>query len=120
MREMKLMEERGWGLRRMRELLQVARLPPPTFDVDAGYFVVTFRAPDVDKTPWPAEGVDELTAKQRKIMDLARKKGKVTAQEAANRLKVSTRAARSIIKGLKETGLLVSRGRGPSTHYVPT
>src|SRR4030067_2862098 len=44
--DVKLMEERGGGFRRMHDMMVSYGLKPPIFDYDSGYFTVTFFRPE--------------------------------------------------------------------------
>ena len=67
---LKWMEERGWGLGRMRDHLVSHGLPPPQFNFESGYFVVTFagRGAAPREIQIPTELLAKLDERQRTIM----------------------------------------------------
>lgn len=117
---LKLMEERGWGLGRMRDILKSHGLPQPQFNLDCGYFVVSFTAQE--HTPRAVEVdpalVKRLDNRQKRIVDLVRKRGRISRAECITILKVSRNTATRDLNYLVKVGLLEVNGKGPSTHYV--
>lgn len=115
-----LMEERGWGLEKMRKNLVSRDLPLPRFNMDSGYFVVTFFGPEggPGKVQISTDLSARLSERHKKIVDLVRHKGKVSRADVVAALKVSPNTAKRDLGGLVELGLLEQRGQGASTHYV--
>ncbi|MCK4271292.1 DeoR family transcriptional regulator [bacterium] len=117
---MNLMEERGRGLKNMRDLLVKHGLRPPRFDYESGYFVVTFfgqeLAPGVIRIP--SELMAKLNNRQQELIDLVRNRGRITSAECAERFKVSIDTAKRDLKKLVELGILEKRGLGPATFYA--
>jgi ATP-dependent DNA helicase RecG len=118
--QMDLMEERGWGLPRMRDEMVKHGLPPPRFDVDSGYFVVTFYARK--REPGAVQVAPELLAqleeRQKKMLDLVRKERRLTRSECMAKLNISRNTATRDLNKLVELGLLEKKGKGPSTYYI--
>lgn len=110
--EFKLMEERGWGFQRMRDILQEHGLPAPTFDFDAGYFVVTFHRGS-QKTQAPKE----LTGRQKKFIDFIRTRGSVTSSECASKFRIVDRTAERELGKLVQIGIAEKQGGSRTTHY---
>lgn len=119
---MGLMEERGWGLKRMRDSLVNYGLPPPEFDIESGYFVVTFFGRK--REPGIIEIAPELLAKLDKVdknlLDLVLSKRRISSSECVKNFKLSERTARRHLRKLEELGLIEKRGGGTATHYVLT
>jgi len=118
--DMRFMEERGWGLKRMHDLLVEYGLRPPEFNYDSGYFVVTIfgreLAPEVVHiTP---ELLKKLNKRQEALLNLIRDRGSITSPECAKNFKISQSTARRDLKKLVELGIVVKRGSGHSTYYV--
>lgn len=117
---MKLMEERGWGFPRMRDLLVNYGLRPPGFSYHDSYFVVTFFARE--RAPGIVEIAPDLLAKldkrQKQVVDFVRSKGKITRAQCAANFAVSERTATRHLSKLIELGIIERKGRGPSTYYV--
>ncbi|UCG69291.1 MAG: DeoR family transcriptional regulator [Thermoplasmata archaeon] len=117
---MKLMEERGWGFSRMRDLLLSHGLQPPEFNYDSGYFVVTFFAHEripgaIQVAP---DVLAKLTKRQKKILDYVRKRGRITSAECAKKFKISPKTASRELKKLTQFGIVEKRGKGPTTYYI--
>lgn len=117
---MKLMEERGWGLPRMRDILVSHGHPPPQFHYEGGYFVVTIRGKEVGPTgiQIAPDLLGRLEDRQKKMIDFVREHGKITRTECVKRFKVSPKTATRDLSRLVELGVLEKREKGPATHYV--
>ena len=113
--ELKLMEERGWGLRKMHDLTTRVGLPAPRFDYDDGAFVVTFhRAKQESTSKW-----ENLSKTLKSILNFAkRKKGRITNAAVVKTLKLNERTARHHLQQLEKLGLLEKRGSTRSVFYV--
>jgi len=117
---LKLVEERGWGLARMRDALVSRGLPPPQFGIDSGYFVVTFPGEGVaaGQVRIAPELLARLDERQRKIVDLVQERARISPAECVSLLKISRRTASRDLTKLVECGVLEPRGKGPAKHYV--
>ena len=117
---MKLMEERGWGLRRMRDILVSHAHAPPQFHYEGGYFVVTIRGKEV--RPAGVQIAPDLFARlenrQKKMVDFVRKRGKITRTDCVKQFKISPKTATRDLSRLVEVGVFEKREKGPATHYV--
>jgi ATP-dependent DNA helicase RecG len=117
---MKLMEERGWGLPRMRDILASHGYPPPQFHYEGGYFVVTFHPKEVATggIQIAPDLLAQLEDRQKKMIDFVREHGKITRTDCVKRFKVSAKTATRELSKLVEVGILEKREKGPATHYV--
>lgn len=117
---LKLMEERGWGLSRMRDQLVSRGFPPPQFSIEGGYFVVAFFGQEgtPGKIHVPSELLAKLDKRQSAIIELLHKHGRITRAECMKHFKVSDATATRDLGRLVDFGLLEARGKGPSTYYV--
>jgi len=116
--QMRLMEERGWGLPRMRDVLVSHGLPPPQFGIDSGYFVVTFQAQPIERGPVISpELLGKLDERQRKIVDFVQERGSITRAESISALNVSRNTAKRKLAQLVKLGVLEPRGKGRATRY---
>ncbi len=117
---MKLMEERGWGLPRMRDILATHGYPAPQFHYEGGYFLVTIRGKEVRPTgiQIAPDLLGQLEDRQKKMIDFVREHGKITRTECVKRFKVSPKTATRDLSKLVEVGVLEKREKGPATHYV--
>jgi len=117
---MNLMEERGWGLAKMRDQLVNHGLPPPEFNFDAGYFVVTLFAQErvEGAVRIASDLLAQLDKRQRGIIDFVQKHRRINRAESIRRFKISRASATRYLNSLVELGILEKRGQGPATHYV--
>jgi ATP-dependent DNA helicase RecG len=119
---MGLMEERGWGLKRMRDSLVNYGLPPPEFDIESGYFVVTFfgrkREPGIIEIA--PELLTKLDKQQRALLDFIRSRGRVTSAQCAEGFNIDKSTVRRQLRKLQQLGIIEKRGSGPATYYVIT
>jgi len=117
---MHLMEEKGSGLRKMRDLLEENGLPPPQFNIDSGYFVVKFSSSlySARGTRLSPKLLSRLSKIQNDIVEWVIQKGRITSAEYAERVKIHKSTARRQFNKLEELGILEKSGSGRSTHYV--
>jgi ATP-dependent DNA helicase RecG len=115
-----LMEERGWGLKKMKEQLVNHGLPPPEFNYDSGYFVVTLFAQErvEGAVRIASDLLARLDKRQRGIIDFIQKHGRIDRAESMRRFKISRASATRYLGGLVELGILEKQGEGRATHYV--
>jgi ATP-dependent DNA helicase RecG len=113
--DLNLMEERGWGLKKMRDLTIQIGLPAPRFDYDDGAFVVTFYRAKQESS----SKRENLSKTLKSILNFAkRKKGRITNVAVAKTLKLNERTARHHLQHLEKLGLLEKRGSTRSVFYV--
>lgn len=117
---MKLMEERASGIQRMRDLLVKRGLRPPLFDIDAGYFVVTFLGQEHARATVRVapDLLNKLEEPEREIVCLIMKKRRVTTRECASKFKVDVATARRHLGKLKTRKIIETRGSGSKIYYV--
>jgi ATP-dependent DNA helicase RecG len=116
----KLMEERGWGLNRMRDLLIENKLPLPEFTYESGYFVVTFFSsvviPEAIKiTP---NIIEKMTKRQREMIEFIYNQQRVTSSECAIEFKISRLTARRDLNKLIELKIIERKGVRRNTYYI--
>jgi predicted HTH transcriptional regulator len=117
---MKLMEERGWGLTRMRDLLLNHNLKPPEFNYESGYFVVTFFSHErpLETVKISPDILKELNNRQKKSLDYICKRGRITSIEYAKKFKIDQSTALKDLKKLMNLGVIKKMGSGRSTYYI--
>ena len=126
---LKLMEERGTGIRRMRSAMLDHGLELPHVDTDEDRFVLTLPGPGDDlsriKAPvsaaesLPKSVLEELNKRQRAILELAISTGSATNRQVQEEFGVVQDTALRDLTILCELKLLQKQGKGRSTHYVP-
>lgn len=124
--ETRFAETKGSGIRVMRDTMEQAGLTPPLFESDRGndqfvarYFFHHFLG--ADDVAWLAQFKDaQLSPDEAKALIMVREAGAIdnAAYRALN--KVDTLAASAALRRLRDAGLLVQKGKGSATHYLPT
>ena len=119
-RHMTWIEERGTGMKKMRDLLTERGLRPPMFDIDAGYFVVSFLGQEYawSNVIIAPSFLNKLDVLDRKIVCFIMEKGRVTTKECAKKFKVNVATARRHLGKLKGREIVESHGGGRKIHYV--
>lgn len=123
--ETRFAETKGSGIRVMRDTMEQAGLTPPLFESDRGndqfvarYFFHHFLG--ADDVAWLAQFKDaQLSPDEAKALIVVREAGAIdnAAYRALN--KVDTLAASAALRRLRDAGLLVQKGRGSATYYLP-
>ena len=105
---MRLVEQIGSGIARMRDVMKEEGLTPPEFNID-GMFTVTFRRP-FDFEKWVEKWVVKLTDNRVKILKEVHNNPKVTKKELEQVVSISASAIDNNIDILKGLGLLTREG----------
>lgn len=116
---MKLAEERGMGLRTLRQSFETAGLPLPRYTWDDPYLVLTLY---LDRESF-METLPEKIKAQLSFSELSgwgwlTTKGKAKSAEYAAANQVDVRTARRHLSHFAELGLVNSIGAGPTIEYV--
>ncbi len=125
---LKLMEQRGSGLARMKAAMLDHGLDAPEFDMVDGYFQVVLLGPkdDLDRLRVPAGMVghilspsveEQLNERQKKMVAQVLKQGFVTSGWCRKNLNVSYDTANRDFRLLLQLGILKRIGLGPGTKY---
>lgn len=105
---MRLVEQIGSGITRIRDVMNDEGLTPPEFNID-GMFTVTLRRP-FDFEKWVEKWVEKLTDNRVKILREIHKNHKVTKKELEQVVGISASAIDNNITILKDLGLLSREG----------
>ncbi len=126
---LRLMDQRGSGIGRMKDAMLNHGLNAPEYDLTDGYFCVTLKGPgdDLDRLRIlagtsmgiPPAVEEQLSERQKVILEHAATNGKVTTSWVISNMNVSKVTAVRDLKGLCELGLFEVRGKGRGVHYVP-
>ena len=100
----RMVEQIGSGIVRMRDVMKDAGLTPPEFTMD-GMFTVVFRRP-FDFEKWVERWVEKLTDNRVKILREVHRNNRVTKRELEQIIGLSASAIDNNIDALKELGLL--------------
>ena len=111
----RMVEQVGSGISRMRDLMVEEDLTPPEFNTE-GIFTVTFRRPfDFDK--WVDKWVDNLTDNRVGIIRAIHKDNKVSKRELEDIIGLSPTAIDNNIDALKDIGLIERMGGAKGGHW---
>ena len=123
--ETRFAETKGSGIRVMRDTMEQAGLTPPLFESDrnndqfvARYFFHHFLG--ADDVAWLAQFKDaQLSSDEAKALVIVREAGAIDNAAYRALSKVDTLTASAALRRLRDAGLLVQKGRGSATYYVP-
>jgi ATP-dependent DNA helicase RecG len=123
--ETRFAETKGSGIRVMRDTMEQAGLTPPLFESDRGndqfvarYFFHHFLG--ADDVAWLAQFKDaQLSPDEAKALIVVREAGAIDNAAYRALSKVDTLAASAALRRLRDAGLLVQKGKGSATHYLP-
>jgi ATP-dependent DNA helicase RecG len=116
--KMELAEERGLGLKTMRESAAKAGLPLPKFSWEAPYLVLTlYRSLASAATTLEPDVLTSLSKAERAGWQWLTTKQTVTSSEYASAMKLPERTALNHLKHFTALGLLRKVGSGPATKY---
>ena len=116
---MDLAEERGLGLKSMKERATGTGLPLPTFGWEEPYLVLTlYRNAEGATRSLGKDILAELSAEERRGWTLLSGRGATTQSEYARAMAVTARTAQRHLTHFVGLGLLRRIGRGPATEYL--
>lgn len=123
--ETRFAETKGSGIRVMRDTMEQAGLTPPLFESNRGndqfvarYFFHHFLG--ADDVAWLAQFKDaQLSPDEAKALVVVREAGAIDNANYRALNKVDTLAASAALRRLRDAGLLLQKGRGSATYYVP-
>ena len=123
--EVNVAETKGSGIRAMRELMQAHDLLPPTFESSRrpDQFVATFlfhHFLEQDDLSWlRALTAESLSDEEARALVVVRELGAIDNAAYRNVNRTDTLNASVHLRRLRDLGLLVMKGSGSSTYYVP-
>lgn len=125
---LRLMEQRGSGIRRMHDAMLNHGLEAPRFDLRDGYFRVTLIGPgdNLDRIVAPESvtgGIPpaveaQLNDRQKQIMAHVQSEGYVTSGWCRKAFGMAYQTVYRDLTGLLKAGLVEQTGSGRSTRYV--
>jgi predicted HTH transcriptional regulator len=126
---LRLMDQRGSGIGRMKTAMLNHGLTAPTYDLIDGYFRVTLKGPEgnLDQLRVP-EGISagiplavekQLNDRQREIIKHISLEGFVTSGWCRKKFGVTYNTTYRDLSALVSLEILTPTGRGRSTRYVP-
>jgi ATP-dependent DNA helicase RecG len=109
--QMKLAEQRGKGMRSMKELPSVG-FPLPTFEMQGGNLIVSFARNSA------ATGTAGMSGREYKELLYIQAHEPVTRVQFAKHFKLPDRTAKAHLESLVDSGKIEPVGRGKATKYV--
>lgn len=113
---MRLVEQIGSGISRMRDLMKEEGLTPPEFIFD-GMFTVIFRRP-IEFERWVERWVDKLSENRIKILKNIYSNPKISKRELETIVGLNGSAIDKNIDFLKDLGLIERKGNTKSGHWI--
>jgi ATP-dependent DNA helicase RecG len=113
---MRLVEQIGSGISRMRDLMKEEGLTPPEFNTD-GMFTVIFRRP-IQFDKWVVRWVDTLSENRIEILKNIYLNPKISKRELESIIGLNGSAIDKNIDFLKDLGLLERKGNTKSGHWI--
>ena len=111
----RMVEQVGSGIGRMRELMIEADLTEPDFNTE-GMFTVTVRRP-FDFNKWVDKWVDNLTDNRVNIIKAIHENSKVSKRELEEKVSLSATAIDNNLDALKDLGLIERVGSAKGGHW---
>jgi len=116
--KMELAEERGLGLKSMRNRVTEAGLPLPNYSWENPYLVLTlFRSPASAVRGLSPKVLDRLNEGEKASWQFVAGRESVTSPELMKQMGFDERKAQRVLKKLQAAGLLRRVGKGPATRY---
>ncbi|HLF51283.1 ATP-binding protein [Flavobacterium sp.] len=113
---MRLVEQIGSGITRIRDVMNDEGLTPPEFNID-GMFTVILRRP-IEFEKWVERWVDNLSENRIKILKNIYKNPKISKRELEAIIGLSGSAIDKNIDFLKDIKLLERKGNTKSGHWI--
>ena len=111
----RMVEQVGSGIGRMRDLMIEADLTEPEFNTE-GMFTVTVRRP-FDFNKWVDKWVDNLTNNRVNIIKAIHENSKVSKRELEDKVGLSATAIDNNLDALKDLGLIERVGSAKGGHW---
>lgn len=113
---MRMVEQIGSGISRMRDLMKENGLTPPEFDID-GMFTITLRRP-FDFEKWVNKWVEKLSENRINILKNIHLNNKISKKELETIIGLSGTAIDKNIDALRELGLLEREGEAKGGQWI--
>ena len=115
---MEMAEERGLGIKSLKNRAVQLGLPLPKYGFQDPYLVLTlFRNPEAAARALSQEALNSLSKAEQKGWQWLSTRGTITSSEYARAMGIPNRTALNHLKRFAELGLLRRAGAGPSTRY---
>jgi ATP-dependent DNA helicase RecG len=115
---MEMAEERGLGIKTLKNHAQQVQLPLPKYAWEDPYLVLTiFRSQEAAARTLGTGILNSLTESEKAGWEWLVTKGKTKTKPYSGRMKVDVRTAQRHLSHFVELGLVKKTGSGPSTEY---
>jgi ATP-dependent DNA helicase RecG len=113
--KLELAEERGLGMRTLREMPGKFNLPSPRYSMEEPYLVLTISLTATADVP--SDVLAQFSAEERRGWEWVALQTTVTSKRYSSVLEVEPRTAKRHLRKFVDLGLLRAVGAGPATHY---
>lgn len=115
---MEMAEERGFGIRSLKNHAEKLKLPLPTYSFENPYIVLTlYRSPESAILAIRSDILEAMNSDERTAWKFVVTKDVVTSTQLMKHMGIEERKAQRIIKKLMDANLLRRIGKGPATKY---
>jgi ATP-dependent DNA helicase RecG len=116
--KMEMAEERGLGLRSLKNRAQDGKLPLPKYSWENPYLVLTiYRSVEAASGTLTPRILESLTESEQKGWQWLSTTGRAKSSQYAKAMRMEDRTARRHLNHFVELGLAKKSGSGPSTQY---
>ncbi|MFD2034014.1 ATP-binding protein [Belliella marina] len=112
----RMVEQVGSGIGRIKDRMKEAKLPEPLFKTDGMFTVVLHRA--VEKTVEKRNGGFTFSKTAIKMIDLIKNRPGITTKELANSLKISDKGVEYNLAKMQKSGIIHREGSKKSGFWV--
>lgn len=115
---MELAEERGLGIKSLKNRAEQVGLPLPKYSFENPYLVLTlFRNQEAAAKTLAPDVLESLSGAEQEGWQWITRKGRTKSSQYAKAMQVEDRTARRHLNRFVELGLVRKTGSGPSTEY---
>lgn len=115
---MEMAEERGLGIKSLRNQAERLGLPLPKYAFEAPYLVLTlYRTPEAAAATLAPEVLESLSKVEQEGWQWMATKGRAKSSQYAKAMRIEDRTARRHLSRFEKLGLVRKTGSGPSTEY---
>jgi ATP-dependent DNA helicase RecG len=115
---MEMAEERGLGIKTLKNRAIQLQLPLPKYAFEDPYLVLTlFRSPESAMLAMNEEVVENLSADELSAWQFVALKDSISSRDLMEKLEFDERKAQRVLKKLMGVNLVRRVGKGPATRY---
>ena len=115
---MEMAEERGLGIKTLKNRAEQLQLPLPKYAFEDPYLVLTlFRSPESAMLAMNEGVVENLSADELSAWQFVALKDSISSRDLMEKLEFDERKAQRVLKKLMGVNLVRRVGKGPATRY---